>query len=745
MPDWRNGSKYWVAASMLGVSANVATADELWQTQLAYKDSIAAASIDVSGYRLTSAGVERAIPRQPASTTTASVLFDALFALAQQELEQARVTQIIDGAFNDGKPVPCECLQTGEKWTYVWTRDLAYATDLALFRFAPVHARNGLEFKLSGVRAASGSRPTAARATYIVQDTGSGGSWPISTDRIVWFLGARHLLDDAKFADKVYKALHDTLTQDRLYVFDGERGLYRGETSFLDWREQSYPGWTAKNVTFIAESFALSTNVLYYQALRLAATIAQSRHDPLATQYRQQANALRTQIGRQFWREERGLYASYIGGANAPRSIEAYDLLGTSLAIIAGVAPAARARRALANYPTWDAGSPVIWPEHRDAPIYHNRAIWPFVSAYALKAARELNEPVRIAHELRSILRGAALAGSNMENYELTTQAVHVEDGQYSGPVVNSKRQLWSVAATLDMVVEGVFGLTDRDMLEPKIPRELAPMLFGDRDEIHLDLTGRRITLVKPIQLAAADNLLIAAKIIGTPVDTRVQLRGVHVATKPLPLARPMFAPATPDIASVVRDGAQWRVRTEARTEVQLYVNGEIERSFTGETTIAAHREQQCISLARREDDIESLPSTSVCVGDTTSLAGEWPRQWTAPKSGRYLVRLDYRNLHGPINTGITAAVKTLVVQCTQAANQRTPLVMPHSIDVQQSTAATFIAQAGQRCEFSLAEGFNMSFLEHYARYTGGEGGAHGAVNSADYAALQITPLHSPP
>ncbi len=53
---------------------------------------------------------------------------------------------------------------------------------------------------------------------------------------------------------------------------------------------------------------------------------------------------------------------------------------------------------------------------------------------------------------------GAALAGSNMENYELVSQAVHVEEGALSGLVVNSERQLWSVAGYLSMVVEGVFG-----------------------------------------------------------------------------------------------------------------------------------------------------------------------------------------------------------------------------------------------------------------------------------------------
>jgi hypothetical protein len=36
-------------------------------------------------------------------------------------------------------------------------------------------------------------------------------------------------------------------------VFDSGTGLYHGETSFLDWREQSYPGWMATDTAHTAE------------------------------------------------------------------------------------------------------------------------------------------------------------------------------------------------------------------------------------------------------------------------------------------------------------------------------------------------------------------------------------------------------------------------------------------------------------------------------------------------------------
>ncbi|MGN2243176.1 Six-hairpin glycosidase-like protein [Frateuria sp. GZRR33] len=683
------------------------------------------------GYLLQWPTGKRVIPTPPFEAATASPLFDGLYAMAQDDLKRDSVGAIRDGAFDHGQPIPCLCFETGEKWPYVWTRDLSYAIDLGLWRFDPARSRNGLDFKLSGVRV-----PSAPQGLYVMQDTGSGGSWPISTDRIVWFLGARHLLDDAGFAARVRQALDDTLAQDRRYAFDPALGLYRGETSFLDWREQTYPAWTADDVVFIAQSFALSTNVLHYQALELAADLAGRHGDRHATDYRAQATALKAAINAHFWRADRGLYMSYLGGDGLP--VEAYDLLGLSLAITSGVADPARARQALANYPTWASGSPVIWPERADQPIYHNRAIWPFVSAYALRAARAVDDPARIAHEIRSVVRGAALAGSNMENYELLTQGIHLDDGALSGPVVNSPRQLWSVAGFLDIAIEGVFGLTADGRVEPKLPVSLVPTLFGDADHIDLQLRDRRITLRRPPALDG--NLLVAASSRQEPDHTVVMLKAINVPEQPLRTDTPLYAPATPAAPTVQADGDHWRVRSPGKGV--LYVNGRRHGAIDGSATLARSDSLQCIRVTQVDDHgIESLPSPEACVGDRAKVAGAWPRHWTAPASGRYRAMLDYANTQGPINTGITAAVKWLVVDCGDGSVQRLPLVMPHSVRQQHSTWADFTAKAGARCHFSLEDGFNMSYLRHNAHYTGGAGGDAGALNHADVGDLLIAPL----
>jgi hypothetical protein len=683
-------------------------------------------------YTLASPSGLRTIAAQPLRSETASDLFDGLFAMAQDDLRQDSVEQIRDGAFAHGQPMPCHCFETGLKWPYVWTRDLSYAVDLGLWRFDPSRSRNGLEFKLSGVRV-----PAAPAGPYPMQDTGSGGSWPVSTDRVVWFLAARHLLDDAAFAGQVYTALRATLAQDRQYAFDGEMGLYRGETSFLDWREQSYPAWTADRVTFIAQSFALSTNVLHYQALQLAAGMASRRHDtPAAAAYRAQAQALKTAINARFWRADRGTYMSYIGGDGTP--YDTYDLLGIALAIDSGVADGARAGQALSSYPTWPAGSPVIWPERADQPIYHNRAIWPFVSAYALRAARVTRQPSRIAHEIASLMRGAALSGSNMENYELLTQARHVDAGPLSGPVVNSPRQLWSVAGYLAMVTEGVFGLTEDGRVEPQLPVSLVPMLFGGRQSISLDLKDRRITLERPAQLAG--NLLVAGRTQTEGTTTTVALKAIQVDEPPLRIDAPLAAPAAPAEPRVQATGDGWRVEVDGRQ--RLYVDGRLHGEIDGATQLPARPGLACLSATRIDaHGLESLHSPSVCVGDPLRVTGDWPRTWTAPAAGSYRVALDYENGHGPINTGITAAVKMLVIRCDGAPEQRLPLVMPHSVAIQPSTWGRFEAPAGARCRFTLEDGFNMSYLAHFAQYTGGSGGSSGPMNEARLHDLLIAPL----
>ena len=456
-------------------------------------------------------------------------LLDALYALALEEVRQNSVAAISDGAFSNGQPITCPaggCFQTGRLWTYAWTRDTAYSVDLGLARADPTRSRNTLEFKLSTRRDGTEEQ--------VVQDTGTGGSWPVSSDRVVWALGAWEVLqhlDGAErtaFAERAFTALKNTVELDRLVVFDARSGLYRGETSFLDWREQTYPPWMAQDVVHIGMSTALSTNVLHLRALEVTAALATLTSRPLeSARYQGFADALRTRIRSTFTLPD-GTLSAFITTTLDGAPVQRWDLLGHSLAILAGVADETQARTLLSTYPHLERGVPVIFPQQKATPIYHNRSTWPFVTAYWARAGRAGGNDAVVDHALRSLLRGAALNLSNMENWEVVTGEAFHADGLYSGPVVNSQRQLWSVAAFLSVVEQVLVGTEYGPLgmrVLPFIPIATRNALLGGTNEVvlrNLSWRGRHITvrIHLPAVDASTDGVLRAASVLlnGAPV-----------------------------------------------------------------------------------------------------------------------------------------------------------------------------------------------------------------------------------
>src|SRR5262249_49371985 len=143
-------------------------------------------------------------------------------------------------------------------------------------------------------------------------DTGSGGSYPVSSDRIVWAMGASQVLNfltagaRQDFLKKAYPILRDSIEQDRQLLFDTTVGLYRGEESFLDWREQSYPYWVKDNVLPVAMSKALSVNAAYYFILKMVSGLAGANEK---TRYSQWAEELKASINSRFFDRKAGLYS----------------------------------------------------------------------------------------------------------------------------------------------------------------------------------------------------------------------------------------------------------------------------------------------------------------------------------------------------------------------------------------------------------------------------------------------------
>lgn len=458
-------------------------------------------------------------------------MLDALYALAVEESREASVASISDFAFNDGNPLPCAaggCFETGRLWKYVWTRDTSYSVALGLGLLDPTRAKNSLEFKVSPHR--DGTK------REIVQDTGTGGSYPISSDRVVWAMGAWELLkvlpaaERTAFRDLAYEAIVNTAEHDRLVVWDPKDGLYRGEQSFLDWREQSYPAWTATDTVQIGMSKALGTNIGHMVLLDVAAKLATEKGDTAQSQkYAGWSTALADAIRTRLWLSDRQLYSTFITTYLDPAPTLQYDLLGSAFAVLFDVATPAQAAEVVSRYPHLPKGAPVIWPQQQDIRIYHNRAIWPFVTAFWAKAAAKAGNAEAVDLAIRSLARGAALNLSNMENFEAATGANWVEEGPTSGPVVNSQRQLWSVAGFVGAVHDVIFGMEKTQTgvrFLPKITRGIRSSLLSGASAIALSripYKGKRLSVRVKLPAASAGNGMLdvlAVRLDGKDVGT---------------------------------------------------------------------------------------------------------------------------------------------------------------------------------------------------------------------------------
>ena len=142
--------------------------------------------------------------------------------------------------------------------------------------------------------------PTAASFRT---DTGTGGAYPCSTDRIVWATAAWEICQatgDEAWLRKVYPIIKQSIADDRQNACDPATGLMHGESSFLDWREQTYPRWMQP--ADIYQSETLGTNAVHYQANIVLAQMAAKLGDPgTAVQHKRQAATIKDGINLHLW------------------------------------------------------------------------------------------------------------------------------------------------------------------------------------------------------------------------------------------------------------------------------------------------------------------------------------------------------------------------------------------------------------------------------------------------------------
>ncbi|ATQ75464.1 esterase [Massilia violaceinigra] len=762
-------------------------------------------------------GPQSATYREAAGQPTVrsgSLAFDALFALALDEMKQNAVAQIKDGNYNGASAIDCDCFETGEKWHYVWTRDLSYAADLGLAMLDPERVRNSLDFKLSGYRPGITRAPQVAGSAdgmQIIQDTGSGGSWPVSTDRVAWVLGAEAALNNlppaqrAPFVERALKALVNTLENDRLAAFDAASGLYMGEQSFLDWRDQSYAAWIVGDLASLASSKALSTNVLHYKALTLAASLAHDSGDHArSARYGRWATALKRSINERLWLEDAGMYSSLSAPHFDGAPMHKFDWLGQALAIVTGVADGERARRILASYPHGPMGAPVIYPQQQGTPVYHNRAIWPFVTAYGLKAA-SLRANVSVADAAYgTLMRGAALNLSNMENLEwISGQPLLLDEQQPAliGPVINSKRQLWSVGGYLGMVIGNVFGISVTSSgidVRPFITAKLRRETFGAASVItlnNLTLRGKRMNVrialpaaskedgYYPVKNIAIGGVPAAASLtwqqlpdnatidiaLGPLQEGDQQIRRVDAA--PYAEGPDVFGPREPGIAKGT-EAATLRIDANgngAGTVYNIYRDGKLAAASVaaGAWSDRAAPAAACYAVEAQFSASGNRSHHSVphCTGTVieipligAALAQTPLKDWGKPgerlrfgavrvaQAGEYGLQVRYHNRANQINLGISGGVKWLVLKDAAGRIAAQGVVqLPHARIDKTGTPPVMSTPLRTRLKpgrysLEMSDFYNMSYLQSNSTFSAA-GGAEGPSNKFDVYGARLLRL----
>lgn len=718
---------------------------------------------------------------------------DALYALALREAEENAVQRIEDKDYADGKPFPLEAFETGRLWHYVWTRDISYAADLGLARLDPERTGNSLFFKTSPLKKSVSGK----HSSQMLQDTGTGGSYPVSTDRVALALGLRRLAlestESPQIVTQAYPILRDTLLQDRGLVLDPSDGLYRGETSFLDWREQTYPPWTARDTLAIGMSKALSTNLLHYSALRTAEQWARSLGKPEeAGRWESWANELQSAIRQKFFAGKNVPSAFLLAGETSSIPVRRRDLLAESLAIELGLVPTGKAKEMLASYPVGPFGPSVVWPHEKSVPIYHNLAIWPFVTAYYVKASRTAGYEAGVECGFRSLIRGAAMNLSNMENLDWAHGLAEAEYHGLHGPVINSQRQLWSVAGFVSAIEDVLFGLRlDREgiTVTPCIPPGIRKEFFPGASQIslrNLKVQGRRHDLFLELPPGSPGAVSVAsvrlngrainprrpvpAKELLKTNEWRIKLAPAeNTPVEKLNLVQPdadpghIFGPSTPEwkgAGITVRDGhAELSFICASEVDFEIYRDGKLVAGGLRSNTwvdpepvgTSGPAPEYAVAAVDRKSGNQSHLSTfrrALTEADFLHIplsANEEPVALHVPAGGTWVLKALYANGAGEIGTGITCGIRLVEILDTKGRIlHRGHMIFPQTgadDEFRPSSSVSFhLAQGDYRVRLSEDEfSRNMSFFAGNERATGFPGGGQKPHNKLNLRELILS------
>lgn len=576
---------------------------------------------------------------------------------------------------------PDSTFRTGKEWAGVWTRDISYSIILSMAYLQPEVAKYSLLRKVS-------------KKKKIIQDTGTGGAWPVSTDRMVWAIAAWELYKatgDKAWLSEAYEIIKNSIEDDLQNAYDPETGMVKGESSFLDWREQTYPRWMQPADIFESEN--LGTNAVHYEANQVLARMAGLLQQPaVAEKHRGIAAQIKAGINKYLWLPSQQFYGQYLYGRKyktvSPRS----EALGEALCILFDIADEKQQQQVIANAPVTSYGTPCIYPDIPGIPPYHNNAVWPFVQAYWLWAGAKTGNEQSVTESISAIYRPAALFLTNKENFVGT-------NGDYTGTQINSSNMLWSLSGNISIVHKVFFGI---HFMEGRLVfKPFVPAAWKGKRQLN---NFRYRNAVLDIEMEGAGNYIESFELDGqamSKAELSAELSGKHRVSIRLS-ERPVAAQSINKVASYISLPApelQWKSgmiswkKIDGAVKYKVLKNGKEIVSTTAlqYKPAAAAAEYQVLAIDNKgvqsfaSEPLDIMGKAGVVVMEAEGFAAaanygykgfsgkgfveistnvntvmEIPVE--VKETGWYFVDARYANGNGPTNTENKCAVRTLEV-----------------------------------------------------------------------------------
>ncbi|WP_206513741.1 MGH1-like glycoside hydrolase domain-containing protein [Pseudoflavitalea rhizosphaerae] len=580
---------------------------------------------------------------------------------------------------------PDSTFRTGKEWAGVWTRDISYSIILSMAYLQPQVAKYSLMKKVN-------------KKKKIIQDTGTGGAWPVSTDRMVWAIAAWEIYKatgDKAWLAEAYEVVKNSIEDDLRNVYDQSTGMVRGESSFLDWREQTYPRWMQPADIFESEN--LGTNAVHYEANQVLSKMAVLLQQPaVAKKHTAIAAQIKAGINKYLWLPEQQYYGQYLYGRKYKTVSGRAETLGEALCVLFGIADEKQQQSIVSRMPVTAFGAPCIWPDIPGIPPYHNNAVWPFVQSYWMWAAAKAGNEKQVMESISSIYRQAALFLTNKENFV-------AQNGDYTGTQINSSNMLWSLSGNISIVHKVFFGIRFKEdglQFKPFVPAAwkgkrtmtnfkyrnavLNITLEGEGNQVKsFMLDGKELNQPElPADISGTHSISIVLASIPVPAQAINKTNSYSSLPTPETVLQKNLLSWKPISGAaqyrVVKNGKLYRNTTVPQVTIDISKPAEYQvlaidkkgiPSFASEPLFVVRKQDQLVYEAETLVAPASYSYKGFTGSGFVELSTTANTILNIPvdvkKAGWYFIESRYANGNGPTNTENKCAIRTVMVDDT--------------------------------------------------------------------------------